>query len=260
MDRAQARSLLRKINQLFDAVADAPGTPSRIERDLLCDYTRQFYDSLTAETASAPVESRPAHTIEAPSPSVPDKPEPAALLESTPAPPAAPAPPPAPVAIRPATEPVRAEPAAEAPARIAVPEPEVVTATVVAPEPEVVQRTTVHVETVVKTAGNGFNASDMAPLFAIQESRDLSDKLRLSRVDDLSRAMGINERFLTINELFGGDHESFDHALRSLNSMTSFQDARDFLEKEIIGRYGWLDERRQKKALVFIQLVQRRYS
>jgi len=256
MDRAQARSLLRKINQLFDAVADAPGTPSRIERDLLRDYTRQFYDSLTAETASAPVESRPAHTIAAPAPSVPDKPEPAALVENTPVP----APPPAPAAIRPATEPVRTEPAAEAPAPVAAPEPEVVTATVVAPEPEVVQRTTVHVETVVKPAGNGINVSDMAPLFAIQESRDLSDKLRLSRVDDLSRAMGINERFLTINELFGGDHEAFDHALRTLNSMTSFQDARDFLEREIIGRYGWLDERRQKKALVFIQLVQRRYS
>lgn len=96
-------------------------------------------------------------------------------------------------------------------------------------------------------------------LFSFSETRELSDKLRLSKLDDLSKGMGINERFLTINELFNGNHEAFDHALRHLNQLSDFAEARIWIENSLIEPYGWLDEKKKKKAQVFIQLVQRKY-
>lgn len=96
-------------------------------------------------------------------------------------------------------------------------------------------------------------------LFSFSETRELSDKLRLSKLDDLSKGMGINERFLTINELFNGNHEAFDHALRHLNQLANFAEARNWIENSLIEPYGWLDEKKKKKAQVFIQLVQRKY-
>lgn len=234
MDTNQARLLLHKIQHLFETIDTPAGALSRIERDLLMDYTRQFYASLTAEEASVktapPVEEKR-------TPVPPPAPEPPAVDETPP--PREPAPAPAP------------EPK---------PEPQIVKMPVV--EPVTVEETVpLHTDTPVRSAAstNGNGHRDTSALFLHHEARDLSDKLRLSPIEDLSRAMGINERFLTINELFGGEHEAFDRTLRTLNSLPTFAEARHFLENEIIPRYGWMDDKKLKKAQVFIQLVQRRF-
>lgn len=277
MDRPQARLLLRKINQLFDAVDTSTGPLSRIEQDLLLDYTRQFYGLLREESVAA----KPAVSVHIPTYETPVAPAP----EPAPSKPVAATPPADPIAMEesapvavpePRTAvPVVKEPVAETinpvapvhtPAPAPIPEQVKIQPVEVVPvqpaeqapvSEEVTRTTTVQVETTVRHAANGHAETDV--LFAMQQARDLSDKLRLSRIDDLSRAMGINERFLTINELFGGDHEAFDRTLRALNDLTSFQQARAYLETEVIPRYGWLDERKHKKAMVFIQLVQRRF-
>lgn len=274
MDRPQARLLLRKINQLFDAVDTSSGPLSRIEQDLLMDYTRQFYGLLREEsrpekpTVSVHVPSYEAPVAPAPEPA-PAQPKAVApptptVFREEPAPVAAPEPrAAAPVVKEPVAETVATVASVQTPAPAAVPEPveeqpvEVLPAEPAPVSAEVTRTTTVQVETTVRHTANGHSETDV--LFAMQQARDLSDKLRLSRIDDLSRAMGINERFLTINELFGGDHEAFDRTLRALNDLSSFQQARAYLESEVIPRYGWLDERKHKKALVFIQLVQRRF-
>ncbi|MCF8237502.1 MAG: hypothetical protein K9I85_05060 [Saprospiraceae bacterium] len=248
MEINQARILLRKINQIFDAVSDSNDDPSRIEVDLLQDYTRQFYASLwpnqlasgtVARTdrsqnsaAAQPVTVGPV-VEEKPTPELvnPSEVEDGTVSEKE----SNRAPEPAPIEVE--------EMKAAAPSASALK----------APVPEVVH------EEVAKSAKQNGSSSEADVLFTMEEATDLSSKLRTSPLDDLSRAMGINERFLTINELFKGDHEAFDQVLRRLNDLPSFSAARTYLENEVIDRYDWLDSKRRKKAAVFIQLIRRRY-
>lgn len=240
MDTNQARSLLRKINQLFDTVSDSPGGAARIEADLLKEYVRQFYTALDTFEPSAVPFRNPVHGT-----SPHDRPVPEAVQTTT----EAPALPEPPMDLDPSTTP---HPEPE-PQVIPEPEPEPV------PEPEPMVMTPVVAAS--QAPASAVVSTDRATqaLFEMDEVRELSDKLRHRPVDDLSRAMGINERFLTINELFNGDHEAFDRTLRQLNDLPSFEAARTYMEDQVIPRYDWMDRSRMKKAQIFIQLVRRRY-
>ncbi len=247
MELTQARILLRKINQIFDAVSDSNSEPSRIEVDLLQDYIRQFYASLlpdqktysandrviTPPTAAPMQEKRTA--APAPQPPVVEEKLPEPTVEEKMAEPALP--------MTPKADPVPVGDGSESSSPAPSPQPAT---------PDVIQEVT-------RTEKPNGTPAESEVLFAMEEATDLSGKLRKSPIEDLSRALGINERFLTINELFQGDHEAFDQALRRLNDLPSFSAARTYLEKEIIPRYDWLDTKRLKKAGVFIQLIRRRY-
>ncbi len=101
---------------------------------------------------------------------------------------------------------------------------------------------------------------EIAELFEVTAARDLSEKLGESKLDDISKAMGINEKIFTVNELFDGDHDAFDDTLRKLNAKTSLKQAQDFLARDIAQKFDWADASRQKKAKNFIKLVKRLYA
>lgn len=97
-------------------------------------------------------------------------------------------------------------------------------------------------------------------LFTFKKVEDLSEQLDSTPISSIQKAMGLNERILTQNELFGGDKNSFDNALQRLNSLERFEDARHYLSEELIPQYDWMDEKRIKKAQWFIKLIKRKYS
>ncbi|HRG67579.1 MAG: hypothetical protein JNL65_04470 [Saprospiraceae bacterium] len=97
-------------------------------------------------------------------------------------------------------------------------------------------------------------------LFTFKKVEDLSEQLDSTPISSIQKAMGLNERILTQNELFGGDKNSFDNALQRLNSLESFEEARNYLSDELIPQYDWMDEKRIKKAQWFIKLIKRKYS
>ncbi|MFZ1297457.1 MAG: hypothetical protein WAT16_05400, partial [Saprospiraceae bacterium] len=97
-------------------------------------------------------------------------------------------------------------------------------------------------------------------LFTFKKVEDLSEQLDSTPISSIQKAMGLNERILTQNELFGGDKNSFDNALQRLNSLDRFEDARNYLSEELIPQYDWMDEKRIKKAQWFIKLIKRKYS
>ena len=51
------------------------------------------------------------------------------------------------------------------------------------------------------------NQSELSELFQTEQINELSDKLSFSPISDLTKAMGLNERIFTVNELFGGNNE-----------------------------------------------------
>ncbi len=97
-------------------------------------------------------------------------------------------------------------------------------------------------------------------LFEYKAPTDLSQKLSAMPVADLSKALGLNQKFLYINQLFGGDVAAFQTTMKLLNEMNSFEEARFYIEDELISNFDWLKNKERKQVTKdFIKLVRRRY-
>lgn len=97
-------------------------------------------------------------------------------------------------------------------------------------------------------------------LFSFKSASDLAQRLSETRIEDLSKALGLNEKYLYIGELFGGNAARFKQAIDYFNMQAqSLDDARLYMEGELIEQHGWA--RKEKRTLVrdFIKLVRRRY-
>ena len=70
------------------------------------------------------------------------------------------------------------------------------------------------------TIGDQFTGSD---------EQNLADKMQGGRVSDLRQSIGINEKFLFINELFNGDMGRYNKAVDELNELKTLQGAETFL-------------------------------
>jgi hypothetical protein len=84
----------------------------------------------------------------------------------------------------------------------------------------------------------------------------LGSKLR-QPVTDLKSAIGINDRFHFINELFEGDMRVYDEMLTSLNTCASLRDALSIFENTKISR-GWNTELESVNKL--LDFIHRRYA
>lgn len=83
--------------------------------------------------------------------------------------------------------------------------------------------------------------------------------LMRQKVNDLTRALSINNRVLFANKLFGNDNEALNVALRDLNLKGSIEYARPTLAN-LASRHHWAESQRQETAREFIDLVRRRYA
>ena len=83
-------------------------------------------------------------------------------------------------------------------------------------------------------------------------SGKITGKARTIPVTDLNRALGINDRFYFIRELFNGNADSFRQTVSNLNQASSTEEARDILSKDLKGRAD------SKAALQLLELVERK--
>ena len=72
--------------------------------------------------------------------------------------------------------------------------------------------------------------------------------------------MGINERELTKQELFGGNEADFKLTLDTLNGFSNYEEAKRYLSAHAARKYSWTDTNRMKKAKIFLRLVARKYK
>lgn len=108
---------------------------------------------------------------------------------------------------------------------------------------------------------NAFISEEHAEILEYgSETNELSDRLGDSPISDLTKAMGINERMLTVNELFDGDNGAFKQSLSALNEMSSYNEAKSYISNQLIEKYNWVSPKKRKKAKVFIKLVKRRFN
>jgi hypothetical protein len=65
--------------------------------------------------------------------------------------------------------------------------------------------------------------------------QDLSSKLQTKPINDISKAIGINDKFLFVKELFDGNAAQFDKTIKVLNDAANFNDAFNYLNEN----YNW---------------------
>lgn len=101
------------------------------------------------------------------------------------------------------------------------------------------------------------------------EKEDFNNKLKENKtevaailqgtpVKDLRKAIGINDRYLFINDLFRGDENMYERSIKTINSFNIYPEAEYWIQRELKVKLGWLEEVEVVK--IFDQLVKRRFS
>ncbi len=90
-----------------------------------------------------------------------------------------------------------------------------------------------------------------------KEDTSLIEMLKHTPISDLKSAIGINEKFQFINELFGGNYEDYNASIDLLNKCKSFTDAEIFIAENIFDKYTW--EAENRNVADFMDLVERRF-
>jgi len=91
-----------------------------------------------------------------------------------------------------------------------------------------------------------------------QGTTELIEVLKEAPVKDLRKAVGINDRFLFINELFRGDEVMYERSIKTINSFNIFPEAEYWINRELKVKLGWNNE--NKTVQHFDQLIKRRFS
>jgi hypothetical protein len=91
-----------------------------------------------------------------------------------------------------------------------------------------------------------------------QSKIDLGDEFLEVPIRDLRKAIGVNERYLFIHELFRGDEVSYERSIKTINSFSILPEAEYWIQRELKIKNGWKDSNEVVKQ--FDQLVKRRFS
>ena len=91
-----------------------------------------------------------------------------------------------------------------------------------------------------------------------QSKIDLGDTLTEVPIRDLKKAIGVNDRFLFINDLFRGDEVTYERSIKTINSFSILPEAEYWIQRELKVKNGWNDSNEVVKQ--FYQLVKRRFS
>jgi hypothetical protein len=89
-------------------------------------------------------------------------------------------------------------------------------------------------------------------------SSELGSTLKGSPVKELRKAIGVNDRFVFINELFRGDEAMYERSIKTINNFRILPEAEYWMERELKIKIGWDDSRDIVQH--FYQLVRRRFS
>lgn len=95
---------------------------------------------------------------------------------------------------------------------------------------------------------------------------EINDKLKRSNreiadshpISDLKAAIGINDRYLYINELFRGDATVYERSILTINNFSSLKESMEWIERSLRLPYYWDED--SKTVQQFYNTVKRRFS
>ncbi|MFZ9660592.1 MAG: hypothetical protein ACO29O_01830 [Chitinophagaceae bacterium] len=89
-------------------------------------------------------------------------------------------------------------------------------------------------------------------------SNDVVEILSDVPIKELKKSIGINDRYLYINELFKGDEAMFDRSLKTLDQFEFLHEAESWIRRELSVKNGWKEDNPVVRQ--FGQLLKRRFS
>ena len=85
--------------------------------------------------------------------------------------------------------------------------------------------------------------------------KTVADKLRQQPIKDLKSAIGLNQKFLFMNDLFEGENEKFNDAVNKINSFNTLTEALAFVDSELAS--AW--DKENSSVVNFMDLIERRF-
>lgn len=238
MDLQQAKIILNKINALYKNLSIDEGNIASIEKELMLNYIRQLYEAFL--DLEQPTSKKKLKKKAAPK----EEPE-FEVVKPQAKPPKKEYVPPKIIEIPDSLKEIKAEEPTPAPKPKPTPKPEPT------PEPPKPKPT--------PTPSTSSSAVNIDSLIEHKQAKELSEKLSERPIQDLSKALSINDRLYFMNELFGKNQNELNGALEHLNKFTRLEEAIPYLS-ELAGQFDWLDKEKKDTARGFIKLVRRRYN
>jgi len=223
MNHKKIKKQINKINSFFESIT-ADDEISKIEKNLLLSYISKLYESILDPIDNLVAEAKTSK----------------------------------PVAMEKKTE--TGLPVVEEIEIISTPQ-EILVKDAVKPIIPVETKKTVNTPASVVIEASKVELSEkMISIFEKSRGLEISDKLGNLPLKDLTKVMGINERMFTIKELFGGNQERFKTVMSDINELSGYDEAKEYLIREVATELKWDSEAHYKKADKFVKLVQRRFS
>lgn len=91
-----------------------------------------------------------------------------------------------------------------------------------------------------------------------QNKKEVATSLVETPIKDLRKAIGINDKYVFINELFKGDESVYEASIRTINNFTVYPEAEQWIKRELVISFSW----NNKSDIVqhFNHLVRRRFA
>lgn len=95
-------------------------------------------------------------------------------------------------------------------------------------------------------------------MFSREGKEDLGSRFQFQNRKNLREMIDLSERYVFTKELFGGDTDYYDRAIRQLNQFESFADAQAYMDNDLHHKYNWANKEQVKKQ--FVRIVERRFA
>ncbi len=92
-----------------------------------------------------------------------------------------------------------------------------------------------------------------------KEDQSIGTRMQQKGISSLKEAIGVNDKFLFINELFNGNIQAYNEAITKLNNSASLNDAFEYLNR-LNQEFAWDARRSEQTIEKLAAFVQRRYA
>ncbi len=127
-------------------------------------------------------------------------------------------------------------------------------------EPIKVEETTIAAEPILMTKPKEVFVEEK-PVMEVPKTetkKEVAEKIALQPIKDLRAAIGINDKFQFMEELFNKDEALFESSIKTINAYKNFAEAQFWIKQNLRNKYNWVEE--SATVMAFDQLVKRRFS
>lgn len=90
-----------------------------------------------------------------------------------------------------------------------------------------------------------------------EDKKEVASSIVDAPVKDLRKAIGINDKYVYISELFHGDEAMYERSIKTINSFSVYPEAEQWIKRELFTKLCW--EADSETVKQFDQLIRRRF-